>query len=264
MAIDYIIDLDCEPKRALTTDDILERIKGAERAEAIIKLFRDGGDARPPAEMSFEFTRSTPQGEETREFSVQDLLDRAEALKAFEHHCTHCPANNRRRPFGCIGFIEYPITKHAENWLLDRLPTPDDALILLLLNQGVQDFKYDGATVKPLRQMPGVYFEDQMPEARRLGDSWLDADQLFEMIFAVGNINPNHAALLLLFLHAIRRDIEAGEIMSITREGQRAALKYPFTLDERDHDEPTIRELIVFLRALHTGWKLRVRVLIDA
>lgn len=264
MAIDYVIDYDCVPKRELTTDEILERIKGAERAQAIIQLFRDGGDSRPPSEMSFEFTRSTPQGEETREFSVQDLLDKYEALRPYEHHCAECPVNIRKRPFGCIGFIQYPISSVAEKWLLDRLPTPDDALVLLLLSQGVQDFQYDGATVKPLRAMDGTYFEDSTPDSRRLGDFWLDSDQLFEMIFAVGHINPNHAALLLLFLHAVRRDIEAGDIMEITREGQQAHLKYPFLLSEDGVTERTTRELIEFLRALYTGWKLQLRVIIDA
>ena len=50
MAIDFIIDLDCIPKRSLTTQGILDRLKGQERARAIIRLFRDNGDDRPPSE----------------------------------------------------------------------------------------------------------------------------------------------------------------------------------------------------------------------
>lgn len=267
MAIDYVIDYPCVPKQELTTDGILDRIKGAERAEAIIKLYRDGGDTRPPSEMAFEFTRSTPAGdEETREFSVQDLLNAAADLERYQHHCVGCPANITGKPFGCMNFIQYPISHTAENWLLDRLPTPDDALIWLLLKQGVEDFQYDGATLKPLREMPDVYFTHTEPARRLLGEFVFDADQLFEMLLAVGHINPNHAALLLLFLHAVRRDIEADEIMNI-RSAPDAQNRYPLLLNEEDaarNPDRSIREFAVFIKALYTGWKMQIRILIDA
>ena len=87
MAIDYVIDYGCEPKRKLTTEGIVERIKSRERAHTIIKIYRENGDARPPSEMGFEFTRSTPEGEEETELIVvQDILDQANELKPLEPH----------------------------------------------------------------------------------------------------------------------------------------------------------------------------------
>ncbi len=266
MAIDYVVDFPCRPKEELSTDGILNRIKGAERAAAIIKLYRDNGDTRPESEMAFEFTRSTPSGdEETREFSVQDLLNDAAQLENYKHHCVGCPANVRGKPFGCVGAIQYPISRAAEDWLMDKLPTQDDLLVWLLLKEGIQAFKYDGATLKPLREMPNVYFTSQKPARRLLGTLPVTADQLFEMMFAVGHINPNHAAVLLLFLNAIRRDIEADAIIKLRQGGDVAA--YPLMIDEDDaapdHDL-TVREFITFIKALHTGWRLQVRVLVDA
>jgi len=266
MAIDYVIDFQCVPKEELSTDGLLNRLKGAERAEAIIKLYRDGGDARPPSEMAFEFTRSTPNGdEETREFSVQDLLNDAAQLEDYKHHCIGCPANVRNKAFGCVGAIQYPISRAAENWLMDKLPTQDDLLVWLLLKEGVKEFKYDGETLRPLREIRDVYFTNEKPARRLLGTLPFTADQLFEMMFAVGHINPNHAAILLLFLHAIDRDVEADAIMELRRAAN--SDRYPLLMDELTEDadsDLSVREFIVFIKALYVGWKLQVRVLVDA
>lgn len=265
MAIDYVIDYDCIPRATFTTQGILDRIKGEERARTIIRLFRENGDDRNPDQMGFEFTRSTPTGEEeTRVIVVQDLLDAAAELQTVAHHCTGCPANRTGMPFGCAGFIQYPITGEGERWLLDRLPVPDEALTWLLLRQGVEEFKYDGETVRPLRETSDAYFEDRYPAMRRLGEFDINANQLFEMMFAVGHINPNHAALLLLFLHAIQREVEASDIMTLTPAPPDRETRFPLLITEQTGDDPTVHELKEFLRALYLAWSLNERVVIDA
>ena len=49
MAIDYIIEYDCAPKRALTADGIRERLKERARADEVIEWFRAAGDMREPS-----------------------------------------------------------------------------------------------------------------------------------------------------------------------------------------------------------------------
>jgi hypothetical protein len=148
--------------------------------------------------------------------------------------------------------------------MLERLPVPDEALIWLLLRQGVEEFKYDGETVKPLREASDAYFEDSHPLVRKLGEFDIDANQLFEMMFAVGHVSPNHAALLLLFLHVIDRDLEAHDIMAITPAPNDAETRFPYLLRPESDDDQTIVDVKEFLRALHIGWRLGVRVLVDA
>lgn len=273
MAIDYSIDFDCEPKQTFTTNGIMERLKGEERAQTIIALFRKNGDDRPPSKMGFEFTRSTPDGqEETRVIVVQELLDQAEQLKPYAHHCEGCPANVLKRPFGCIGHVGYPISTQAETWLLDQLPVPDEPLIWLLLRQGVDEFEYDGSSIAPLRQAAnengeGVYFEDQRLQYRKLGEFNIDANQVFEMFFAVGSyVLPNHAALLLLFTHAIPRNIEADEIIHIKDAPKHSNLaeKYPFNITIKDEDDQSTAEFKQMLHAMYVAWKLSVRFMVDA
>src|SRR5512134_2442897 len=111
MAIDYIIDYACIPKQTLGTVGIIERLKARDRAHSVIRLFRENGDQRPPSEMGFEFTRTSPDGvEETRVIVVQEMLDRAAELDPLAQHCVGCPANVSGQPFGCVGFVQYPIS----------------------------------------------------------------------------------------------------------------------------------------------------------
>jgi hypothetical protein len=267
MAIDYTIDYACVPKETLGTDGIRERLKGKERADTIIALFRQDGDDRPPSEMGFEYTRSTPGGEEERRvMHVQTLLDAAEELTPQQTHCEGCPANRTGSPFGCFGFIQYPISHVSEKWLLNQLPVPDDALVWPLLKQGVQEFQYDGSSIRPLRSDGNNYFEEHYVLKQRLGSLEIDANQVFEMIFAVGNyILPNHGALLLLFFNAISRDVEARDIMEIAPATPESQAKHPLILEVAvETDDQTTAELKAFLHAMYIAWLLNVRLLIDA
>jgi len=266
MAIDFTIDYPCAPKDALSTQGIIDRLKGEARAKAIIKLFRDAGDERPPSEMGFEFTRSTPDGaDENRVIVVQELLDAAADLDVWEGACATCPANRTGKRFGCTGQIEYPLSGKGEAWLLDQMPPPDDTLIWLLLKQGVDEFQYDGKTVEALRQQTDSYFEDNVPAIRSLGEFMLNANQTFEMMFVLreGAIYPNHGAILLLFAAAITRDIEANMMMKLVPRPADAEKRYPFKHVEQPDDDATILQLKGFFKALWLGWILNVRVLLD-
>ncbi|MCU0474695.1 MAG: hypothetical protein MUC99_01030 [Anaerolineae bacterium] len=266
MAIDFTIDYPCAPKEALSTQGIIDRLKGEARAHAIIKLFRDAGDTRSPDQMGFEFTRSTPDGvEENRVIVVQELLDAALDLKPFEASCAGCPANRNGKRFGCIGHIEYPLSGQGEAWMLDQLPPPDDTLVWLLLKKGVEEFDYDGKTVEVLRAQTESYFEDSAPAVRALGEFMINANQVFEMLFVLrdGAIYPNHAGILLLFMGAMRRDIEADELMRLTPAASDSGERFPFRLVDDPADDATTTQLKDFLRALWLGWRLNVRVLTD-
>jgi hypothetical protein len=266
MAIDYVIDYNCIPKQQLTTEGIVERIKGRERATTIIRLFRENGDERPPSEMGFEFTRNTPEGEEETELIVvQDLLDFVDELNPYEHHCRNCPANRAGTPFACMGFVQYPITGKAEVWLLNQLPSINEPLIWLLLKQGVDNFQYDGQQVALLRQQSDNYFEDKQAALRSLGEFSINANQAFEMFFLLGDIIPNHGAVLLLFYNAIERsELEANDMMALVPATEEKIEKLPFLHQILQGDDTSTADLKEFLRALYVAWVLNVNLKIDA
>lgn len=266
MAIDYIIDYDCVPKQTLGTEGIIDRLKSRERADMIIAMFRKNGDDRPPSEMGFEFTRSTPEGEEETELIVvQHILDTIADLDPLAHHCEGCLANRTGTPFGCTGFVQYPISGKGEEWLLNQLPTINEPLIWLLLKQGVENFDYDGAQMARLRAQGDTYFEDSMAAFRSLGEFNLSANQVFEMIFTVGDIIPNHGAIMLLFFNAIERsDLQADEIMGLSPADDTKIEKNPFLHQIMQGDDRTTTDLKSFLNALYIAWALNIGLKIDA
>jgi len=272
MAIDYIIEYDCIPKQQFSAAGILERIKEKERAQEVIQWFRAAGDTRPPAQMGFEFSRSTPDEKgEKQVIVVQDLLDHAAQLDEWEYHCSGCPANGRDHPFGCMGFIRYPISARAETWLLERLPVPDEPLLWLLLKQGIRKFGYDGSSVKLLRDRDDTreeggrtYFELPAAPQRRLGELRVSGDQTLEMIFGVGErIMPNHAGILLLFFDAIDRSLEAAEIHDISSFDEATRGKFAFRMAAEPDDEK-VYEFLAFFHALYLAWKLKAALFVDA
>ena len=273
MAIDFIIEYDCVPKSHLTPEGILERIKEKERAQTVIQWFREAGDERPPSEMGFEFSRSSLDEHASRQLIVvQDLLDHAAALDAHAHHCSACPANRSGSPFGCMGFIQYPISAQTEAWLLDRLPVPDEPLVWLLLKQGIQRLGYDGSSMRALRELDQqneagerTYFLSSQAPQRRLGELRVSGDQALEMIFGVGDrIIPNHAGILLLFFNAIDRDLEASEIQEISSFDRAIREGFKFEMEAVSTGHEGIREMISFFHALYLAWKLDVSLFVDA
>jgi hypothetical protein len=266
MAIDTIIDYDCIPKQTVATEAIMERLKFRDRAEIVIRQYRLAGDLRPPSQMGFEFTRSHPDGtSETHMIIVQNALDNAEDLDKLAHHCVGCPANASAAPFGCMNFIQYPITAAAERWLLDQLPAPDQPLLWLLLRQSVQEMGYDGESVRPLRSNP-AYFEEARVAGRDMVEFVFNANQVFEMLFLLGHVSPTHAAVLCLFFNAVPRAIEANVIVQLmnrllTRD--QIEKHFPFVLSIADDEDRSIADLKRYLYTLWCGWRLNVDVLLD-
>lgn len=267
MALDYVIDHDCAPKQALGTEGILERLKAGERAATIIRLYRRHGDRRPPRAMGFEMVRTAADGsEETQVVVVQHLLDSAAELEPLAMHCAGCPANRAGAPFGCFGQVGYPISPKAEAFLLDRLPDPPTApLVWLLLKQGIRDFRYDGGTVRPLRAEDRNIFVAQYALRRDLGELPVDSDQVFEMVFLTGHVQPNHAAILLLFFDALARaELEAPQITALGALPLEERAGFDFLIPARDDaDDDSTADLRDFLHALYLAWRLDVRLLLD-
>jgi hypothetical protein len=264
MAIDYIVEYACYPKQELTTEGILERIKGRARAEAVIDLFRKNGDDRPPSEMGFELSRNTPEGtQETRVVVVQDLLNQAAELVPYELYCQGCPANNLGLPFGCMGQIEYPISGQAEIWLLNQLPSPAEPLPWLLLRQALEEFKTDGSSINAMRAAGQPYFQERGVLVRGLGEFNINTNQVFEILFTLGHIRPSFAAMLLLMFGVIPRDMEADAVMELSKSPDDSFERYPFLLTPESDDDESITQLKRFFRGLYLAWGLNSRLLLD-
>ncbi|MBN2304311.1 MAG: hypothetical protein JXQ72_07545 [Anaerolineae bacterium] len=266
MGADFVIHYGCAPKQALTLAGLVGRLKGRDRAAAIIQLYRDEGDERAPANMGFEMVRRLPDGSEEKEvIVVQDLLDAADELTTWESHCTGCPANRAGSPFGCMGTINYPISVFAERWLLDQLPDSDAPLPYIWLQRAVSDMQHARESAAPLRTPPGVFFESPDALGRDLGALRVTGDTVFEMLFLSGPIQPAYGSMLLQFFGGISRDLDADVIMQLAAppSGEWIDAHAPFLLRPDAADNETIRTLKEFFKALYMAFRLQVPVLLD-
>ena len=150
-----------------------------------------------------------PGGDSARGVTLQDLLDEAAPLDEVAGHCGACPAGLSRE-FACHRRIRYPIPEHVEQWLMARLPTHLGCTAGALLVRGLGEFGWDGAPAAKLRAAGTTYFESRVAYGVRWesadGNIEISSDQLFQMMFMVGNLAPTHCLMLALFLGVIPHD----------------------------------------------------------
>ncbi len=201
MGIDYVIDLDCEPKQALTTEGIVDLVKARSRAEAILAMAREDGDERPPSEITFEVAINRNGTVESTEVSVQQLLDQAAELEPHRSKCASCPAN-RGNPagFGCYDSISYPLEEDTERFLLSRLPDKLESPAGFMFTSALRDFAWDGAHAANMRAQGETFFRLRTAPVRRWPELTMTGDQVFHMMFHVGSpLGSTHAMLLCMF-----------------------------------------------------------------
>lgn len=263
MGVDYSIGFGCVPKERMTTDGIIRRLKAGEQAASILEFYRQNNDQRAIDHMGGEVTLRTANGEtETRTVLVKDLLAEHAELDDFAPYCEGCPANRFAKPFGCIGRISYPISAQVELWMLYQLPSPEEPLPYLLLSKA-EEMGLTGAAARQYRDQEGVIFQNPDTMGREYPEMKITADQLFELLFMLGSIQPKRAVMILMYLNAIRRDMEASELMALTPTPSDAAENYPFQISISPDDDYSTRDFKQFLYTLHLAWLLGREVILD-
>lgn len=261
MAIDYVLAMGCEPQKVLG----IERLVGLHRTRILARTalahMREDGDQRSPDEIEVQLTMRKPEGDSARGITLQALLDESAPLDEVAGHCATCPGGFARE-FGCHRRIRYPIPEHVEAWLMSRLPTTLDCTAGALLARGLGEFGWDGEPAARLRGAGTTYFESRAPYGVRWqgedGPIEISSDQLFQMMFMVGNLAPTHCLMLALFCGVIPHDISLYDLKDET--GRARALAAADLAPEAD---PDIEQLAGFLRMLAIAARLEVSVLID-
>src|SRR5688572_23407205 len=206
MAIDYVLATGCEPQKLLGIDRLMSLHRTRILARSALAKMREDGEDRDPKEIEIQLTMRKPEGDSARGVTLQDLLDESAPLDAVTHHCAKCPAQLTRE-IGCHRRIRYPIPEHVEAWMMRRLPQQLGCTAGALLVRGLGEFGWDGTPVTKLRASGNTYFESRAPYGVRWqGDDGaieISSDQLFQMMFMVGNLAPTHCLMLALFFGVI-------------------------------------------------------------
>jgi hypothetical protein len=261
MAIDYLLGVGCTPQRELGVDRLVNLNRTRILARSALAHMREDGDARAPGDIEVQLTMRTTEGDSARGVTLQDLLDEARPLDAVVGHCTSCPAQLSRE-LACHRRIRYPIPEKVEAWLMARLPTSLACTAGALLVRGLAEFGWDGAPVAKMRAAGTTFFESRVPYGVRWegpdGVIEISSDQLFQMMFLVGNLQPTHCLMLALFCGVIPHDTSLHDLKD--DPGRARALAAANVTNEAD---PDIEQLAAFLRALAVAARLDVPILVD-
>jgi hypothetical protein len=263
MAIDYVLATPCEPQRTLGMHRLVELHRTRILARAALTRMRESGDERPPSEISVQLMTRRPEGDSGRGITLQDMLDESAPLDAHTRHCATCPAGFTRE-IGCHRRIRYPIPEHVEAWLMTRLPHTLGCTAGALLVRGIADFGWDGAPAARLRSSGTTFFESRAP----YGVRWqaeednavieISSDQLFQMMFLVGNLSATHCMMLALFCGLIPHDTPLAELADSTDRTRLLAIAD--LAPEADQD---VEQLAGFLRTLVLAARLDATIAID-
>lgn len=262
MAIDYLLAVKCPPQVELGAEKLVELHRTRVLARSALLHMREDGDQREPREIEIQLTMRNPEGDSARGVTLQDLLNEAAPLDRVSDACKLCPAELPRE-FACHRRIRYPIPERVEEWLMARLPVTLQCAAGALLVRGLAEFNWDGSPAAKLRAAGTTYFESKVA----YGVRWqaedgsvieMSSDQLFQMMFMVGNLAPTHCLMLALFFGVIPHDISLHELKD--QDGRTRALDAAVVPTEVDVDT---EQLAAFLRTLALAARLDATILID-
>lgn len=226
MALHYILELPCEPKRRF----------GAERLFTVLRINASLDEITP---------RTPEQATAESEMRFQ--------LEPLSVHCRDCPANHQSERFGCWGWVELPVSAAAERWLALHLPqrlkpgrksSDESKAQMEATGRLVADLQAEGilgARIDASRALGA--FDRRRPLIRAWGPPWrrrrLSTSQIFELLFYRERITPAAAELLLKSLGLWRE-----------RQGVDDLLEVVFTAPVESGDDPSVAELKSMLLAL--------------
>jgi hypothetical protein len=266
MAIEWMVGLECEPKKLLGLDRLVAKAKGRRQAEALLESLREKGDTRDISQISITSVRQGPDGAQVQmQVPLSALFANADDLEAHASTCKACPANMLGRTAGCYGAINYPIARETEVWLLSLLPNDPHATAATLLMGALHDFQYDGAPVARLRNGTGTFFTSDATEVLTWEDGTrIDSNQLLQTIFFVGAVQPSHALMLLLFLGALPHAIEPDELRALMNDARARAAALTPTKIPTGPQSAQVDAMRMFFAAMARAVVLSVPLAVDA
>jgi len=166
MGLDYFVRRNCPAQETLGTDGFLSHMQRRRQ----LAMFRPGAtmivDGRevavaiPPGGVGVQMRG--PQGTTSSRLQHGDLEALDASLARFQPACHDCPANLSGAPFGCYGFVSYPISAATELWLMAKIKLGgvDAAVATTTLRQ----LGITGDRSAELRTRGQMFFEADAPQ----------------------------------------------------------------------------------------------------
>ncbi|MDR7269339.1 hypothetical protein J2X20_001968 [Pelomonas saccharophila] len=249
MAIDFALQKPCAARRHTPEVKLRSMVRHWGIAEFAIAQFREkfphADNETLATKCTVEIAVKGPDGLAIQtQVTIGQLLDMIEPLSELDGECKGCPANVSGRSFGCIGKVNYPISKEAEDWLLARLPDDAKDANLVLLLKYLADLDIDGAPVEAQRSRSRM-FERKEAAVRKWG-GWfgskaqITSSQLLQMLAFSEAIGPEQAQLYT-------------RLLGLAKVGAEPA-----------SPSNTVEQLKILLRAVNLAGRLDARLAVDA
>lgn len=218
MGVDFVQDRDCRVKRELGLDRLVGLLKSRGQAAMLARKLEESGE--DPEMATIRRVVLYPSGPVEEEVRMADLMKAGAVLEPFAPLCEGCTANFREAPFGCCGYLNYPISNAEEQWLMERLPRSTSCVAWIYLRAVLRELKIDGAPVARLRGE--LYFERDEPVVRTWDTGGeqiaVTSDQILHLLFYTGPVSPLQAVFVALFTGLVPHDITPEEMQAIVQD----------------------------------------------
>ncbi|HIE52295.1 MAG TPA: hypothetical protein EYP85_11100 [Armatimonadetes bacterium] len=276
MGVDYVINFNCAPKRALGTEQILGLLKDRARARAVREFYRRQTGEEAPDDLTFLFRLTTPEGVQEVPLTLADLEARTVVLNEHETACRGCPANLRHRPFGCFGYLDYPLSQAGEEWLMSCLPDDWGSGEAQLLRTYLQGFQVTGAYAQRLRASGQMFFEAPAPVVRewegKEGPVTITSDQIFDVLFGREAFHPSYALVFCVIFGAMQvglplpEDFDQSpyELATVITDEEGGHSLAAFIWSTEEEEEATVAGLKQYFKAMCLAYCLSVELLVGS
>ena len=236
MAIHYYVDLNCQPRREVGAEVLLQMLRDRILASNVRQGYRDKfGDKMPESEMKFRRREVREDGSEIEsEFSVEGVRAKTRDLDDLANFCKGCPAAVTGDPYRCIQSLPLPLSRPAEEWLLGRIGPPD-SLTGQFFRQSAAKMNYGDCGRLDHWRKAGFLKAGEPLERQDDGDERpVTSDQILHPMLMAGDLAPTHCLSLLLFTRALQTEAggDADEVLEIIERVQ---------LTQSTEDVPALR-----------------------
>ncbi len=248
MGLEYITLKNCPVKESINDQELLSAVKQQNQAEGVLQMLTSKGMSRDEA-MAFKLTKviNRPDGAQQVKIAIADMFAQIPDLKSNEHHCANCPISSGST-FGCIGFLNYPISARCEQWLATLVQasikkgTPYSMMV-----EFIEDQKISGSQLNQMRQHGDQFFESSSPIKIVTMKSFfksksINLDQVWEMILLSGQMQTTHMNYLLMMLGGVATDDQKPTVPFYRHDADKGEYLY-LDLNLPSNSDPSMQAL---------------------
>ena len=266
MGADFAMLVSCSVRDALSEDPVMAtetlvaEIKQRSSLDAV--LLHHASGAMPKSILKVVLG---PNGPVETTIPLEDMMASARRLDALAARCDGCVLRAEDKPFGCTGYIQYPITAATEEWLVASM-SEEGTLAAKLRKELARKIGAHGSIGSGWRARQ--ILQREKAAEKKTGTRWLvlsgakvSGDEVIEWLFFSGThdehgspywqLDARSALELLVIMERVDFEGTLDELLALQGVSQREARVRLKVLGEED---APARPFEAYFRALHIAF----------